>query len=393
MEKFPKAISINKTKKILEQMEKYIYKINYQKGKSNFGFFCYIKNENKNIPVLIMDKNALSSKNQKEINISINNMNKNIEFGNIIFTNKTYGISIIEIKENMIKGINFFEIDEKLYESDSEIYYHLETIYVIHYNNKEKSVSSSYGIINSINNFELKYSCNLMPDTNFSPILNLSNNKIIGIHYNNSTYYNKGIFLKKIIKDFINYYKIKNKINEKFMNPKINNIIKIKIDVVDFKEKEKIYFLDNYKFQDNEGKYHFQDNLKELNTNNTELYINGKKSEYKKYFIPNKKGSYNITLKFNVNLKNLSFMFAGCSNIKRINFINFDTRYSNNMEYMFANCKNLKNLNLFSFNTKNVENMRYMFHNCCELNYLDLSSFDIKNAININHFFAECKSL
>ena len=129
-----------------------------------------------------------------------------------------------------------------------------------------------------------------MPNTISSPILNLSNNKIIGIHYNNSTYYNKGIFLKKIIKDFINYYKIKNKINERFLNPKINNIIKIKIDAVDFKEKEKIYFLDNYKFQDNEGKYHFQDNSKELNTNNTELYINGKKLNIKSILFQIKRG-------------------------------------------------------------------------------------------------------
>ena len=139
MEKYPKPISICKTKKILEQMEKSIYKIHYEKGKYSIGFFCYIKSENKNIPVLITDKIILKDRNQKSIIISINNKNKNIEFGDIIFTNKNYNFAIIEVKEKMINDLYFLDLDDNLYEEDSEIHYYLETIYIIHFNNKDKN--------------------------------------------------------------------------------------------------------------------------------------------------------------------------------------------------------------------------------------------------------------
>ena len=75
-------------------------------------------------------------------------------------------------------------------------------------------------------------------------------------------------------------------------------------------------------------------------------------------------------------------MFAGCSMIKQINFINFDTSYTNNMKYMFANCKKLERINLYSFNTKNVIKLSNMFYNCSNIISLDLSSFDTKNVVN-----------
>ena len=60
----------------------------------------------------------------------------------------------------------------------------------------------------------------------------------------------------------------------------------------------------------------FNDYLKELNEDNTELYINGNKRKYEKYFIPEKEGEYIIELRFNINLTDCSYMFSGCENIK-----------------------------------------------------------------------------
>ena len=54
-------------------------------------------------------------------------------------------------------------------------------------------------------------------------------------------------------------------------------------------------------------------------------------------------------------------MFAECHNIKKINFIFFNTKYVTSMKYMFYNCTNLININLLTFNTKNVTDMSYMF--------------------------------
>ena len=59
-------------------------------------------------------------------------------------------------------------------------------------------------------------------------------------------------------------------------------IVKIENDDIN----KKIYFLDNY--NDN-------NNLKEINKSNTELYINDKKENvFKKYFIPEKEGDYQL---------------------------------------------------------------------------------------------------
>ena len=59
MEKYPEPISICKTKKILEQMEKSNYKIHNGAGKYSNCLFSYIKIKDKNIPVLIVDKNII----------------------------------------------------------------------------------------------------------------------------------------------------------------------------------------------------------------------------------------------------------------------------------------------------------------------------------------------
>ena len=93
-------------------------------------------------------------------------------------------------------------------------------------------------------------------------------------------------------------------------------IMKVKIDKEDI-NKEK-YFLDNTDEEYEEGDewidYH-HDNLKELNENNTELYINNKKMKYKKYFVPEKEGIYSTILKFNISIKDCSYMFCGCSSL------------------------------------------------------------------------------
>ena len=144
--------------------------------------------------------------------------------------------------------INYLELDNDIYENDSGLNYYKESIYIINYNNKDISVT--YGIINDINKLQLKYIGNIDINSHGLPIFNLSNNKIIGIHINKSKYYNKGIFFKYI--EPINNYK---------------NEINIIIDVEKEHINNKIYFLNN----------NDEDHLRELNKNNTKLYINNKK--------------------------------------------------------------------------------------------------------------------
>ena len=83
-----------------------------------------------------------------------------------------------------------------------------------------------------------------------------------------------------------------------------NNEIRMEIKIRKEDVNKDIYFIDNDYKDENEitinphNGYH--NHLKELNISNTELFINDKKYEYKKYFIPEKEGIYSIKLKFNI---------------------------------------------------------------------------------------------
>ena len=291
MEEYPKPVTKRCTQNILNQMNSTFYDIN-----QNIGFFCNIKYQNKKIQVLMINNYLNDEEIEFLNNILINN--ETIELENIIYKNIEYNITIIKIKNN--KNLNYIEIDDKLYENESEMNYNKDSIYILQYNNMN-DILVSYGLIKEINKNKIIYTGNI--NSKYSLIFNLSNNKLIGIYNNQSKYYNNGIFLKYIIKEYENKYNyFRNKDNE--------ILLKLKIDKNDIHKE--IYFLDNYN----------NNNLKELNNLNSELYIDDiKQKEFKKYFIPIKEGEYNIKLKFKINLKDCSYMFAGCNKIININFL------------------------------------------------------------------------
>ena len=368
MENYPKPMTKQCMQIIIDQMEHAFYNIKDKNGNAGIGFFCYIKNKSKNIPVLIINNYKIDEEYNNEINIISNNNLKTIKIGEK-YRNKEYNISIIEIKENINNDYYFLEIDDKSFKNESEIDLYKESIYIIN-TNDANNVLVSYGIINDLNKKEIVYSSNI---TKNSLIFNLSNNKILGIGGINIKYYNKGrLTFKFILNEFIN----KDEIN-------------ILIDIQREEINKDIYFLDNFL----EEKLFFNNNhLKELNEINTELYINNKLCKFKKYFKPEKEGKYNIKLKFNNSLTDCSYMFAGCNNIINIDFTTFSTKNINNMEYMFCGCK-FKSINLFSFDTQNVINMNHMFYDCSNLNELDLSSFDTRKVLNMDKMFGNCSNL
>ena len=49
------------------------------------------------------------------------------------------------------------------------------------------------------------------------------------------------------------------------------------------------------------------------------------------------------------------------------------------MGSMFYNCSNLKKINFSNFNAENVTDISYMFFGCSKLKELDLSNFKTKN--------------
>ena len=412
LEDYPYIVTIKQSLIINEQIQKCICKIYINEGGNGTGFFCYLTDQKNNnqIPVMITNNHIIGEndlKNNNKIKISFNNddIYKDIEIDSKRrkYTNKDLDITIIEIKQkDNIEKYSFLELDDRIFISDSEKLFLRKTVYIIQYP-QDLGASVSYGLINTIdnNNNEIKYFCSTKKGSSGSPIMNLENNKIIGVHYGYSDNYNfnKGIFLKKPINEFfgiippqslsdIKYNEIKSIIENDYTN---EILIKLKVEKIDV-DKE-VYFLDNTNesLEKNKNKVHTF--LSELNQNNTELFINQEKKRFDKFFKPKKGGIYEIKLKFKNNLTNCSYMFYYCRNIIEIDFTSFKTNNVNTMKNMFSFCPNLTSLDLTSFNTEKVENMSNMFANCCNLKNIDLSSFDTRNVNNMKNMFSFCSQL
>ena len=232
------------------------------------------------------------------------------------YTSKKYDKTIIEIKEE--DNINkYIELDEVIFKEIQDICN--QNIYIIQYPriiNTEKTTAVSYGVLSQIQdelNILHKYSTK--GGSSGSPILNLSNYKLIGIHKEDHKFeFNKGTYLKYPINEYLNNINIINK-NKEIKNKK--NEINITLKIKKYDINHTIYFLDNtygkYDFGDKLVE-HYHDNLKEINEKNTELYIYNKKDKYSKYFKPEKEGIYEIK-KYNINITDCSFMFSDCKNI------------------------------------------------------------------------------
>jgi len=419
--KYPPPISIKGTELILEQMKKYICKIFIKDGGKGTGFFCYINYENITLPVMITNNHVINKyyfENNNVLKVTFYNdfEDKTISLNDkrIIYTNKDYDTTIIQIKPEK-DGIQYFlEIDENIFKEESNLFYEKQSIYIIQYPKGEAGVS--YGIIQNIDNYDITHLCCTDNGSSGSPILNISNNKIIGLHKEgvHGLYkINKGTFLKYPLNDFIDKY-----LKDKSIQ---NNEIKILLKVEKEDINKNIYFLDNVEYTQYKSNIkHFHDNLKELNEFNVNLYINNNRIKFQKYFVPQKEGKYSINLKFKNLIKDCSFMFANCKNIIKIDLSTFNTKETTSMSYMFSGCDNLIDLNLSNFNTQMVQTMEGMFgdftcissffidfidfqkipkehviyfRGCKNLKSLDLSSFDTKNVTNMYTMFGNCKSL
>ena len=113
------------------------------------------------------------------------------------------------------------EIDENVFKEESNIFYNNKSIYIIQYPNCDKA-SVSYGIMNNIMDYNINHYCCTESGSSGSPIMNLLNNKIIGIHKEASMKFkiNRGTFIKYPVNEFLN--QIKNNENNKINK---NNLI------------------------------------------------------------------------------------------------------------------------------------------------------------------------
>ena len=377
---FPIFVSQEEKEKILQKINIKICKIHMNYGIKCTGFFCKIPFPEKEdlLPVLITNDQVVDKSNlveNKYISLTINNdqINKKIEITDRkIYFSKVYEISIIELKEK--DNINdFLEID--LNEDISYEKYIDNKLYIPQYQ-KNQNINIFYGLLKEIdlnNNYNFYHSCDVDECSSGSPIINLSNNKIIGIvtnkpSDNNDKKNNTGIFLKYPIKEIF----IRNIKNEILIQYKINKEKKVRI---------------------------FGSKFVENNKNNCVIILNDNKElELREFLeneniIVNKNNILEIKLKEKEKIIDASYMFNSCSNIYNIS--NWDTISITNMNNMFSGCSSLKYLpDISNWNTENVTDMSYMFSKCSLLISLpDISKWNIYSADKMHHMFSYCSSL
>ena len=224
-------ISFEQTKKILEQMENYICKIIIDKDTKGTGFLCKIPlhGDNKLTPVLITNNNVINDNilaRKKDINIesfctsSIKSKKLNLS-NRTAYNNKKLGISIIEIvNKDGFKNINMFELDEDMLSGKTDKFID-KSIYMIHSN--QKTLYVSYGLVNDIGknqSYNFMHTCKAFNGSSGSPILNLENNKIIGIHSSTNVNINEGFFL-----NFSASKENLSKTHKEFIKPEFKTII------------------------------------------------------------------------------------------------------------------------------------------------------------------------
>ena len=248
-------------KYIIKQMETSICKI-ITDNIYGTGFFCVIPfpDMNNMLPVLITNNHVLNNEaleKGKEIEFTINDDKFHfkiiIDENRKVYTNdKPFDISIIEIKknDNNILLLNFLEIDEEMFNTDYYDEYNQKSVYLIHYPNGKKMEYSPGAIKNiSLDNYIIQHLCSSEIGSSGSPIINLENYKVIGVHKGSKGTFNwnLGTLIKGPIGEFNKLYDSNNyeKIKKYVKIFKVKNVVSTEgIDEITIKyKKNKIKYL------------------------------------------------------------------------------------------------------------------------------------------------------
>ena len=101
----------------------------------------------------------------------------------------------------------------------------------------------------------------------------------------------------------------------------------------------------------------------------------------------------NVTLIFDYDITDCSYMFYNLISITEIDLSKFDASKVTRMNYMFRNCVNLEKIKFGNINTSSVNNMCCLFDNCNKLSSIDLSNFDTSQVIYMSYMFSGCSNL
>ena len=379
-----RPISYEKTQTILKQMKNCICHIKMDNIKGT-GAFCKIPYPDKNnlLPVLITNnhiiKEEILHKEDSQIIIYIKGENKDryIELNDRIkYTNESYDITIIELKEKDEIN-NYLELDENIINEGYIKGYINEPIYIIQYPKEELSVS--FGLLDNIaigNEYNFKHLCSTENGSSGSPILNIKNNKLIGIHIggilNNKYNYNLGFFLNFAIKDFIKEKYYNNKILKSFNGKYKTNINDYEIDL-DLSEKkignEGLTELSKIKFRNLKSLYLKDNNLTDL--------ISLQDLKFKELEVLNIKGNhiFNIDILDKIEcikLKELSLYDNNISNIDVFSKVKFEQ-----LELLNLGNNKISELSVLSkVNFKELKKLNFYKNEILDISVLEKVNFE-----------------
>jgi surface protein len=192
----------------------------------------------------------------------------------------------------------------------------------------------------------------------------------------------------KKIKDEINKV-----INEAQDDKKIINLINLHSNLFSNEENIMKYEIKN---KNNKIKI-FGEAFIKNNSDKCKIVCNNKEYDLMEYFNVKKHKIdkvLKLELKVNSTLKDMSYMFEGCTSL--ISFSsNLNTSEVTNMSYMFKDCLSLSNLSgISNWKTNKVNDMKCMFYNCIQLaHFPDISKWDTNKVEYMNGLFYNCSSL
>lgn len=180
------------------------------------------------------------------------------------------------------------------------------------------------------------------------------------------------------------------------VNDNVTNIIELKVEIreqdIGIKKfqkanvNKKVFFLAD---KERSSEY-YDDNTTydEFNEQNSELFIDGEKVKFSKYYVFKDVGIHNIKYIIKKEIRNCKSLFCYCHDITYIDLSQFDTEFVDNMQFMFNSCKNLTKITFNNVKTENVLDMGYMFQCCSALCEIDIHEFDMSNVKDVLFMFS-----
>ena len=328
-----------------------------------------------------------------------------------VYTNKELDCTCIEILES--DGIkDFFKIDSKIFKYNNNTLKNND-IFILQFP-KGNDISFSFGKIIALKDDKIIHNASTEGGSSGSPIIRrFDDNYVIGIHCGGKK--NNDTYIYNVATNFISVLNhLKNQMNE------INCIFESKEF---FEEIELLHNfnenIENWNSSDQTDYLEAKNYHKNFLEENIEIYVDGVKIEFNYKYKVKISTEIKVKYKFKQEMKNTSYMFYKCPNLKSMDLSSFNMTNIKKMNYMFGYCTSLKSVNIYSknlsnlnsmiglfynssslesikissFNSSNLKDMSEMFYGCSSLKLIEFSSINTSNVINMNNMFYDCQGL